>query len=392
MITTFILGLSLLILLCFAIDIAAAKIKIPSVILLMGVGIALHYSLNALHIAKAVQILPFLGTMALILIVIEAGFDLDYDPAKKKVILKAFASATLNLVVCLGVITALLKLFYKVDLLQCLIQAIPFSIVSSAIAIPSSRPLDAESKEFVTYETVFSDVLGIILFNLFITTDAVTSGMAVSLAGSLVVSIIVSVLMSFALVALIRHSKHKILFVPIFCGLILVYAIGKYLHLPLLIAMMIFGLVMNNLEDIKIPKFPITVDRKMKARINYFKRLTHELTFVLRGLFFVVFGYYLNLGQFLNPVLWLAVAGLVAFVFALRIGVLKTVKAEISQGVWYVAPRGLISILLAMSIPETKQIPGFNHSLLDLFIIITILIQLMARGHAQQQDSAEIKV
>lgn len=390
MITTFILGLSLLILICFALDIVAEKVKIPSVILLMGVGMVLHHSFNALHIEKAVQILPLLGTLALILIVIEAGFDLDYEPEKKTVILKAFLSATGNLLVCFVVLTTAFKNFYPdATWLQSMVQAIPFSIVSSAIAIPSAKPMDDGSKEFLTYETVFSDVLGIVLFNLFTTVKTLNPTIAITLTGSLIVSVAMSFVLSLVLVYLIKHSKHKIRFVPIFCGLVLIYAVGKYLHLPLLIAMMIFGLVMNNIEQIKIPHFKFKVDKELKTKITYFKRLTHELTFVLRGLFFTMFGYYLNLGNFLNPYLWVAVAVLALLVFGTRIALLSRLHASLSKGCHYIAPRGLISILLALSIPDHHMISGFHASFLDLFIIVTILIQLVARLHLGQTHEAE---
>ena len=44
------------------------------------------------------------------------------------------------------------------------IYAIPLSIISSAVAIPSASGLINKNKEFVVYESTFSDILGIMIF------------------------------------------------------------------------------------------------------------------------------------------------------------------------------------------------------------------------------------
>ena len=383
--TAFFLGLSLLILACFAIDIISSKIKIPSVILLMLSGITLHYSFNALYIEKAVQVLPIVGTIALILVVIEAGLDLDYDRKKRPIILKAFLNAFANLAICLIPITFIFQWFYQTDLLKALIYAIPFSVVSSAIAIPSSKALDSDSKEFLTYETVFSDVLGILLFNLFITTEILSPVVILPFAGSLIVSAILSFVLSMLLVLMMKYSKHKVRFVPVFCILILTYIVGKYLGLPLLITMMVFGLILNNIEKIEFPIFHIKLDKRLRVRINHFKRLTHELTFVIRGLFFIMFGYRLELFQMMHPLLILSVLALIGFVFTARFGILKSLRTNLSNGTIFIAPRGLISILLMISIPEKHHIDGFRTEFLDMFIIATILIQLAIRKYADDE-------
>jgi potassium/hydrogen antiporter len=47
---------------------------------------------------------------------------------------------------------------YKVALTN----AIPFAIISSAIAIPRANRLTKKHKEFITYESSFSDIFGVI--------------------------------------------------------------------------------------------------------------------------------------------------------------------------------------------------------------------------------------
>jgi cell volume regulation protein A len=48
---------------------------------------------------------------------------------------------------------------------RALANAVPLSIISSSIAIPSTRNFSAGQREFVIYESSISDILGVILFN-----------------------------------------------------------------------------------------------------------------------------------------------------------------------------------------------------------------------------------
>ena len=46
-----------------------------------------------------------------------------------------------------------------------MLNAIPLGIISSAVAISSAIHLNREEKEFVVYESSFSDIFGIIIFD-----------------------------------------------------------------------------------------------------------------------------------------------------------------------------------------------------------------------------------
>src|SRR5690554_5304355 len=51
------------------------------------------------------------------------------------------------------------------DFRKALIGAIPLTVISSAIAIPSAINLGKKNKEFVTYESSISDILGVLFFD-----------------------------------------------------------------------------------------------------------------------------------------------------------------------------------------------------------------------------------
>ena len=55
-----------------------------------------------------------------------------------------------------------------VEFIQALVYALPLSIMSSAIIIPSVANLSNYKKEFLIYESTFSDILGIMVFYMII--------------------------------------------------------------------------------------------------------------------------------------------------------------------------------------------------------------------------------
>jgi Kef-type K+ transport system membrane component KefB len=59
---------------------------------------------------------------------------------------RAFLSALVLLVLTSGLMAALFMSYYNTNFNQALIHAIPLSVISSAIAIPSVRNMDEEKK------------------------------------------------------------------------------------------------------------------------------------------------------------------------------------------------------------------------------------------------------
>ena len=168
------------------------------------------------------------------------------------------------------------------------IYATPLSIISSAVAIPSSAGLLEQEKEFVVYESTFSDILGIMVFNYairqFETNQALVS------AESLVALGLVNhwgycrfLLITFCLFYLLQRIEHHVKFFLILALLILVYALGKIFHLPALVTIFIFGLFLSNVNAL-LPQF-------MKKRLDLeatekglheFHILTAESTFLVK--------------------------------------------------------------------------------------------------------------
>src|SRR4030042_1745237 len=162
-----ILVLCIVVILSYIFDISSRYSKIPGVILLIFLGIALHLIVKAVNseIPDLSPVLPVIGTLGLIMIVMEASLDLKLEKRKKKMIFKSISSAFILFAVFSAVVTYILTEFFGYSVRNSLLNAIPLGIISSSVAISSAVHLKPDDKEFVVYESSFSDIFGIIIFD-----------------------------------------------------------------------------------------------------------------------------------------------------------------------------------------------------------------------------------
>ena len=100
-----ILTLCILVLLAYVFDFTSAKTKIPSVILLLGLGYLVKQlcTLFNIELFNLGGVLPVLGTIGLILIVLEGALELELGKEKLQLIGKSIWVALLPIVVlCFG--------------------------------------------------------------------------------------------------------------------------------------------------------------------------------------------------------------------------------------------------------------------------------------------------
>ncbi len=379
MTTAIIITVCTLILLAYIFDITSSKTKVPSVILLLLMGwLVKQISLSiGLSIPNLSPILPILGTIGLILIVLEGSLELELNASKFTLIKKSFAVALFPmLLLAFGVAGA----FYYWDgtnYKDSLTNAIPLCVISSAIAIPSVKNLSGHQKEFIIYESSLSDILGVIFFNFVALNDAFGANSVWHFFAQLATIILVSFLATGGLSYLLSKIDHHIKFAPIILLVILIYNLSKIYHLPSLVFILIFGLFLGNLDEMKRFKWiqrlkPDLLDREVKK----FKEITIEATFVIRVLFFLLFGYLMETSEILNTDTLLWAVGIVTNIFCLRAIFLKFYKMDLSP-LLFVAPRGLITILLFLSIPASQTMPLVNKSLIIQIIILSALVMMV---------------
>jgi len=237
-------------------NVIAHKVNIPSVILHIALGIGIAFGLEKLGMKIPNQYnlitLEIMGTIGLIMIVLEAALDLKLEREKKWLLIKSFFVALLVFLLSSAGIAGLFVYMLGMSFQTALVYAIPLSIMSSAIIIPSVGKLLEEKKEFMIYESTFSDILGIMAFYMLlggITSEAngVSSwGIVQELTLTTLLTAIISLVFSYLMVILFQNVKGHGKLVLMVCILMLLYALGKINHLSPLLLILMFGLILNN--------------------------------------------------------------------------------------------------------------------------------------------------
>lgn len=378
MTTSVIITLCVLLLFAYVFDITSSKTKIPSVILLLvlGWGVKEATVFFKINIPDLSPILPILGTIGLILIVLDGALELELNKSKMPLIGKSSLISFLTMIILSFGLAFAFQYYGNITLRVGLINAIPFAIISSAVAIPSAQNLIAGNKEFVTYESSLSDIFGVIFFNFIV----LNQNYGIQSFGNFFVELIVMLIVTFVailgLAFLLSKIKHHVKFAPIIIMIVLIYAITKSYHLPALIYILLFGLFLGNLDEMKRFKFiqrlqPDILDREVLK----FKELTSEITFLIRALFFLLFGFLIETSELLNSKTILWAVGIILGIFLIRFILLKLFKLPI-QPLQYIAPRGLITILLFLSIPVGQTTEFANKSLITQVIILSALVMM----------------
>lgn len=355
-------------------------LRIPSVLLLLFTGILLGYLSRVMSLPFFIpmSLIEGLGTVGLIMIVLEAGLDLEIRRERLGVIRKSFFSALIIFILSTATVAGMLKLFIPTaDLVNCVVYAIPLSIVSSAIVLPSVHHLGNHKREFLVYEATFSDLLGIMVFNFFTTDQQITLQSVTWFFSSIPVSLVLSMVLCFFLLLLLVKNTINVKFFLLFSMLVIIYITGKMMHLPSLITIFAFGLVVNNWEWLKWPPLHRAVSvEQVNGVANTLKEITAESSFLIRTFFFVLFGFNIDLAFLKSQPVLLIGSSIVLGLLALRFVYLRIIhKYDLFPELFYI-PRGLITILLFYKIPQWRRLETFDEGILFFVILATALIMM----------------
>lgn len=388
---TIIIIICVLLLLAYVFDITSRFTRIPSVILLLLTGFALSHGLKVVSYQPPdmSSILPILGTIGLILIVLEGSLEVELNRSKLSVIRKSFFVAFFPMII----LSVLLAFFFQyisgANFRDCLSNAIPFSVISSAVAISSAKSLQKYFRDFVTYESSLSDIIGVLFFNLIVRNEVLN----VHSIGWFILQVLMIALISFiatlGLSWLLSKITHSIKFAPVLLLAILIYALAEIYHLPALIFILLFGLFLGNLDEISHVKWisklkPVQLNKE----IHQLKLMLTEATFLVRSLFFLLFGFMMKTEDILN-VQTLSWAGIIVAIILL----VRAIQLKISSlpvlPLLFMAPRGLINILLFLTVSVNVNIPQINSSLMIQVIVLTALVMMAGFLFTRQPLSVE---
>lgn len=379
MTTQIILVICIILLISYLFDITSAKTKIPSVILLLLTGwllqqVAANFDIQTPDLK---ELLPIIGTIGLILIVLEGSLDLELNKETLPIIRKSFLMALIPLTIIAFGLATVFYLYGNFSFQQSLINSLPFCIISSAIAIPSVRNWTKFDKSFITYESSLSDIIGVVLFN-FVALNTEFGLQTFGYFGlEILIIVVASLLATFVLSLLLSRLNHHIKFGPILILVILMYSITKLYHLPGLIFVMIFGLALRNIDLFSSKKwFNIFKPERIEREIRHFKEIVAEATFLIRSLFFILFGYMIDTADIYNTETMIWSFCIVAGIILVRMLTLSMFNLKLFP-LLFIAPRGLITILLFFSIEQAYMIPIVNNSLIIQVIILSVILMMI---------------
>ncbi len=378
MTATIIITFCVLMLIAYIFDLTASKTKIPSVILLLLLGWSIRQLVYyfGIPLPGFRTVLPTLGTVGLILIVLEGSLELEFNKSKLRFIISSFLGALIPMVLLGGILTFLFTYYGNFGIKLSLYNAIPLCIISSAVAIPSVRYLSSKHKEFVTYESSLSDIIGVLIFNFLALNEIINLYSFQEFGLQLLIIFIISFVATIGLSYLLNKIEHHIKFVPIILMVILIYEVAKVYNLPGLIFILMFGLFIGNLGELKhfkiLEKFHTD---ELSKEVQKFKELTTEAAFLIRAPFFLIFGFFIETSEVLNPDTLVWAAAIVFIILVLRMIQLKLSGLPLMP-LLFIAPRGLITILLFLSIESNRKISIVDNSLIIQVIILTGLLMM----------------
>jgi len=369
-----VLVFSAVVIAAYAFDVLCRKIKLPSVIVLLLAGIAIRqlFDRSGWTLPLLDDVLPVLGTIGLVLIVLEGALDLEINRDKKPLVIRTLLASTFGFILALGTIAAAIHIWFATDWTRAFLTACPFAVISSAVAIPSAAALSPRRAEFVVYESSLSDIIGVLVFYSLLSAQGDISDFWVDLGGTAVISLALGAAFTAGLYVLLNRLTGHVKYLPIFFALLLLYSIGKQLHLSPLLLVLAFGLLLNNtfvlnrirwLKEHESATFP--------EDLAHFKQIVLEGAFFIRTFFFLLLGFSTELADFAGTTVWVVSGVILVLIYATRWPLLRALCPTDVLPLLWVAPRGLITVVLFLSLPAAMRVERFPTGAVMLVVLAT---------------------
>ena len=357
----------------------AKRTGVPAVLLLIFLGIIINYSLRFSGFTKPdlLPVLGVLGVVGLILIVLEAALDLKLVKDKIGLIFKSLLIALIGLVATSYLSAICLTFLMSIELSKALLCTIPLSILGSAVILPSVDDVEKEKREFIIYESTFSDIIGIVAFYTVLTISVSSSneGLSFDIFSNLFLTVVFSLFISYILISVFQNIKgHTKLFLLI-AVLLLLYAVGKMFHLSSLIIILIFGLMLSNYRVFFRGGLVRLLDEeKVESVLHNMRIITAESAFVVRTFFFIIFGWSVFLGSLLSLKVIATGVLILVIIYLVRAVTLFVFNGKDIALELFLAPRGLVTILLFFAIPEELALEASFQGVLLFVVLISCII------------------
>jgi len=358
------------------------KTKIPDILILMFVGLALGSVLSEKELSVFNSLAPYVGAVALMMILFDGGLNLRVYKVVRE-LSEATTFTVTVFILSLFFIMNIMHFIFGWTLTQGLLLGAVLGGTSSAIVISTVGKISINdaSRIILDLEAAISDALCIVvslliieimLFNL-PTLRETANSLVGQFSIAVVIGIVVSVLW---LGALKRFHGKPFGYLLTIAIIFIMYAFVEFMGGNGAISALVFGIVLGNasyLGRLVRARGKVKVDTSIKA----FQR---EVAFFVRTFFFVYIGLIFNTEAVTKEVVGISAIVLVAIfaarVVSVKLLVFKHKSLRECEMVFYtMIPRGLAAAVLA-SIPFSRGIiiPSFS----EIVFLIIILSNLAA--------------
>jgi Kef-type K+ transport system membrane component KefB len=363
-----------LFILAYLLEVLGRRFRIPAVVLLIATGMAAREVLDraGLELRFVEPLLPLVGTIGLILIVLEGALDLELRRERALLIARSSSAALAGFVVTLAAFAWLFGGLLGYDWPVAALAAMPFAVISSAVAIPGAAGLPDDEREFVVYESSLSDIIGVLVFYAWLAAGGSVDRFLADLVGGGALSLAAAVAAALGIFFLINRIEGHVRFVPLLAGLLLLYAAGKMLHLSPLILILVCGLLLNNPHLLEWNARLRAMHRpRYDSTLSEFKGLVAELTFAVKSVFFIMLGYWTDVREMTDWRAWAIALTMIGVVYSSRLGILRLLRVRDPRRLVWLAPRGLITVLLFLAASETGQLQDFPFGAVMIVVLAT---------------------
>ena len=362
------------------------KIKIPDVLVLLGIGILLGPVFGMVDHQRLAEFAEYFGTFTLIVILFEGGMDV-----KIRLLLREFGNATilatLSFAFTTAAITAFLFYVQGWQFFPSILMASVLGCTSAAIVLPivAKMSLKDETRTVLGVESAMSDVLAVVLVISLIEFSKLESiGIEKPLraiASSFSVAIVAGTAFGVVWYKVLNIlGERKYAYMVTLGAMMIVVATVDYLGGSGPIAVLIFGVILGNCGDIPFVRGPGQCGL-IDETIKFFHG---EVTFFIRTFFFVYLGMMIT-SEVLSPRhIAVSLAFLCIIVLMRYVSVEFMVRCsgkgrEEKSAFFYMLPRGLATAVLA-SLPMAAGVEGSENFIVYAVSVIVLTNVVMTFG------------
>ncbi len=402
--TAFFALLGGLLVLAFVANRLAQRTRVPDAVVLILTGVLLGPVFGLVHAGQFENVTRGFGTLALILILFEAGLELDARETLRHLgggLVLSWSAYVITATLVAVVARWSLLLPWRGSLL---VGAV-LGCVSSTIVLPVLQqiPLRKPVKLTLLVESSIGDVLAVLtvgaLMNVSRSQGSVVKGLiggfVFEVGVSLVVGIVAGVLWARLMPLL---SEQRFWHALTFAMVLLLYAGASAVKASGLFAVLVFGVTLANLPQVR--RRLLTIDLGIDLPEEEFHRqilsFHSELAFLVRTFFFVMIGavvHFSGLRENILPVLGFMGTILLARWLAVNLSrwTWKEISAKERDLIVLLLPRGLITAVLAIEVVEKQGAEfGFMRAVTFATILISNLLVVLGSVRARQATPSSV--